>query len=212
MHCVPASDSREAAPAPPGSPRERRDLLKRLRLLRKQPSGQVVRRFRCGCGCDGCICSGERLVRGDPGVELSIAELCRLVEEQLALPGWGCTTRAPSAAAEIAEIESASSQGVASEMAGDCMREIESAGRGTAHDSAASPTSTRGHSAAQRSASAHIRTPSSDIREMLSLEELLEGLMLPCPCEESRPRSHGISPIDPATVSEVSPGGTSSYA
>ena len=59
-----------------------------LQLLRTLPRERKVRRFTCGCGCEGCICSPEQVVRGDVGEVLSLEDMCNQLESTLkSLPG-----------------------------------------------------------------------------------------------------------------------------
>ena len=175
VECVPAALGTPATLAGSPAAGSPRDLLRRLLILKQLPLEQKVVRFRCGCGCDGCICSGERLLRGDPGRPVSIGDLCQKIEAQVAALG------------------------------GPDRKQIMTGSR----------------------SERHTRTPSSDIRALLSLEEVLEDLVLPCPCgkEQLSPPTAPTSSTDwdsravrveapspsPGTP-HVSPGGTSSYA
>ena len=43
----------------------------------------VVKRYKCGCGCDGCICAAEPTVEDDTGCDVTLGELCLRLESSL---------------------------------------------------------------------------------------------------------------------------------
>lgn len=58
-----------------------------LPLVRQVWKDSVVRRFRCGCDCVDCICSSTRVLPGDEGCDVNLADLCARLEVNLATFG-----------------------------------------------------------------------------------------------------------------------------
>merc|ERR1712224_360957 len=46
-----------------------------------------LRRYRCSCGCEGCVCSPTQVYRNDRGTDLSLADLCGRLEGTLGVSG-----------------------------------------------------------------------------------------------------------------------------
>ena len=196
-----------------------------LQMLRQFPREQIVRRYRCGCGCDGCVCSNERILRGDPGREISLGEIADMLETFLVSAGASAAFAAAAAAEEEGEgeevpIEEAgvyegtkASQGLRKRRSSSSgVREDESSGAEPLEPLATTP-------ALGGCGPRHTRTPSFLVREWLGLEELLENLRLPCVCHTEivcTTSSDEVSPgsnVSAMTAdSYMSQGGSSSWA
>jgi hypothetical protein len=95
------------------------NVLPLLHELSCAPAGATVTRYQCGCGCEGCICSGERVVEGDEGQAFSLDELCSRIESNLTSfgdlckvemgPKELCTLKWPCPCEQGAQIPSSSS-------------------------------------------------------------------------------------------------------
>ena len=68
----------------PIGPQVSRKALPLVQQVRKE---SVVRRFRCGCDCEDCICSSKRVVPGDEGCDVNLADLCARLEVHLSTFG-----------------------------------------------------------------------------------------------------------------------------
>ena len=68
----------------PIGPQVSRKALPLVQQVRKE---RVVRRFRCGCGCEDCICSSKRVLPGDEGCDVNLADLCARLEVHLSTFG-----------------------------------------------------------------------------------------------------------------------------
>ena len=201
LQCVPREEG--GSPGPGGTP-PLAVLVQRLQMLRQYPAEQTVRRFRCGCGCDGCICSHERLMRGDIGRDVTLGELCEQLESRISISDIDTAIPDPldKSANPIPSTEA--------------LHGLRKRGRSSSKDLMTdtrlpAPTAARDDPSSQAVLTSvmHRRTPSFVVREWLGLEELLEGLLLPCACESTQ-----VSPAttSSSTDSRMSPGGTSSYA
>ena len=56
-----------------------------LSLMRSlgDAEGKFVKRYKCGCGCEGCICAAEPTVADDAGRDVTLGELCQRLEKNL---------------------------------------------------------------------------------------------------------------------------------
>lgn len=46
-----------------------------------------LRRYKCRCGSEGCICSADPINPNDSGTEISLADLCMRLEGTIGTPG-----------------------------------------------------------------------------------------------------------------------------
>ena len=143
-------------------------------------------------------------MRGDIGRDVTLGELCEQLESRISISDIDTAIPDPldKSANPIPSTEA--------------LHGLRKRGRSSSKDLMTdtrlpAPTAARDDPSSQAVLTSvmHRRTPSFVVREWLGLEELLEGLLLPCACESTQ-----VSPAttSSSTDSRMSPGGTSSYA